>query len=549
MGVPRQNNTERSPAQQINTTAITPTPFHYRFIEQTLREARGSSTDMVTDEELVPAPVSTGKMTRSTSNLARSASRPVTPSKSLGQTTTTVPQKKVAQHVLGTKMPVVVLPPSHMPKAPAVRVPLAEECPPQGEGLITPEAGEVPQVLSPEAPKAPEGFRDNSGSTNHTLVTAGLGALARTETSVPINVNDDIISVSDVDDDQITPTDPRKDRGSMAYEKYHHVSTRGHEVTVYTMVAIYPLEHSTEAEMIAVPNRKREDPLYSSAYYCDGVKRRTGMVFPIDASDISAVMVIYEGLEEFNKLRGLALQKLVLQSHMVRITGRFEYGSGEMQFGRVNYQQAPFSPSTGRVEKMQISHLVLRMTRPEDSVQCCLNMSLLSFNDLTMHVISTVVSTVPTGADLLRHPQITRVVRLVVPALQDYLDWHAQCVQWANVEPNNAVSSRATSSSSSPPLLPVPDRAAKKPEKPEAIRRPDSANHSQGAGLPPVVERTTMSAEIHANPNPPPDYQATPASPDHEPCADGPPVTVAYRRDPRVGSPRGVYSPMGTPTL
>lgn len=579
MGVPRQ--TTQSTATS-NNAAIKHSHFHCRFIEQTLREARGTHVGMMTGDEHDMAPTSEGAAAYSVTKATRSSMRLATPCKtalvvsaavpveSVNMVSTATPQTNTPMTTEVQRVPVAAATTGCTPRTPAARKMHVDEHPlPEGEVMHT----NVPGPLHSQRVEVPEGPGDVDTHHESQSGPGDMNEPPHKGLSTPIVISDDEATPNEADSVQDALQDSRKDEGAIGHEKYHRITNRGHGATVYTMVGVYPLEEPPEAEIIVVPSLERQAPLYSSAYFSDGVKRQAGMIFPVANTDRSPVMVLYETLEEFNKLRGLATHQLVLQTEQVKIEGDFECGSGAMPYGHVDYQQAPFITSTGKVEKMRILHLVLRMSRPEDSVQCCLNMSLLSFNDLSMHMVSTVVSTAPTGADLLRHPNITRSARLVIPALLDYQDWHAQCVQWANSTPTPTAPTQTISPSPLPHTLSVTHSTVGGQERSWANGQSPGAAQKQGAAIVTAATHTITSAEMHAahnnrpgaqltptsperepNINRPPNVEQdkypgvllTPTSPEHEPIVDGPSVATINRRDPRIGFTRGVYPPMGT---
>lgn len=453
---------------------------------------------------------------------------------------------------MGTKIPLVVLPRSlalnSVPRTPAAKKMHVDGWEPQEQQLAPPEADNATKGPSIQA-----ATDLSKGVTSEPLVPpAGVGPAKDIKGTGEVCIIEDEPSVDEAESSKEIAADPQKDRVSLAYERCHNVSNRGYEAVIYTMVAVYPTARSTEVGLIIVPKLDREDPVYSSAYYSNGVEQRAGMIFPLNIDGPGLVMIKYKTLEEFNQLRGLAARQVVLQVDAVKIQGEFEYDGEVMRYGIVNYQRSPFNVSVGKIEGMQLLHPVLCMSRPQDAVQCCLNLTLLTFSDLTMHTLSVVVSTVPTGTDLLRNPHTPQAIRLTIPALQSYQDWHAQCMQWANVEPEYMVPRQFKPQSPLQPLQPLASHAA------ELIRQegrhygevPGQSSASQA-----VVEHQTVAAELHPESSQAVEQQLTPASPEreshpeaheHEPKVHKASEVLSGCRDPRVGSVRGVYSPVGS---
>lgn len=519
---------------------------------------------MVTDDELLQGPTGKGAVVHNATKVMHTSMRPSTPLRTTGLSTphnsvrqlvlTTPQQKGPAQPLMGSKIPMVVLHRGHVPRTPAAKKVHADGWSNQGKESIShaveskpARSADVPEVQSAVSPDEPP------------IVQANKAPNTIKEPTVIDLVSEEDPPMVDMETDRAAWVDPRKDGDSSAWEKSHSVSNRGYEAEIYTLVAIHPMAQTTEVDLIIVPKLDREDPVYNSIHCSDGVVQRTGMVFPINIDGHGLVMITYTSLEEFNRLRGLASRQLVLQPDMVTIQGEFEYGDGVMRYGVVDYKQTPFSTSVGRIEGMQILPLVLHMTRPEDAVQCCINLSLLTFSDLSMHIISAAVSTVPTGTDLLRYPHTTRAVRLTIPALQNYQNWHAQCMQWANVAPEHAslrpIGPRSPSPSNVPPMRRMPGGQESSGAGGQVHSVAPSPNTRQpvNVGCPAAV-----TVEPYSGPTGAQGQVLTPASPEHDSNADVPQQesivdkateVSAGCRDPRVGSSRGVYSPLGDFTV
>lgn len=541
--------------------------FH-RLSDKTFRRVRSASTSMVTDDELLQAPTGKGAVVHNATKVMHTSMRPSTPLRATGSSAqhssahqlvlNTPQQKGPAQPIMGSKIPMVVSQRGHMPKTPAAKKVHADGWSNQGKESTLPTAKsntttrsvDVPEAQSAVSPGEPLIMPANNAPNK----ASNMASNTTKEPTVIDLISEDDPPMVELGPDRATWVDPRKDGDSSAWEKSHSVSNRGYEAEIYTLLAIHPMAQTTEVDLIIVPKLDREDPVYNSVHCSDGVVQRTGMVFPINIDGHGLVMITYTSLEEFNQLRGLASRQFVLQPDMVTIQGEFEYGHGVMRHGIVDYKKSPFSTSVGRIEGMQILPLVLHMTRPEDAVQCCINLTLLTFSDLSMHIISASVSTVPTGTDLLRYPHTTRTVRLMIPALQNYQTWHAQCMQWANVAPEHAslrpIGPRSPSPSNVPPMRRMPggqENTGAGGQVQGVVPR-SNIGPQANVGCPTAIIMGTYSSPTGAQ-----GQALTPASPEHESNADAPQQesiedkaheVSAGCRDPRVGSSRGVYSPL-----
>lgn len=329
----------------------------------------------------------------------------------------------------------------------------------------------------------------------------------------------------------------------LSYARAYAIHREDDDALVHVKVAMDKVEKPKDFKLTIVPLLDQEDPSYSSVCIhtnTDTAVPLTGMVFPVGDGESELLIVMYNNLDEFLRLRSLAFRQTVLSREMVTVMGKISYGEETLPYGAVQFSQALFAETSATPEMIRLLPVVLRVTPNEHSLQCCINMTLLLFPDATMHLVTAVLSTVPAGIDIMRHPSLSSCSIVIVQALADYQSWHAHCPHGPNDEQDES------SSPLSPPIqekgsLMISSLSSQKQPSTDVSDTGDTKG--LGLGLQPVSGSAMCSVRKDENicPFQPRAHQNVGKNVTSTP---GSPRVSVSPYDPRLTSVRGVYSPL-----
>lgn len=222
--------------------------------------------------------------------------------------------------------------------------------------------------------------------------------------------------------------------------KPYTFTNQGIEVTVYLELTLPNAKEPDSFSLSILPMLEHDDVMYNSVHHYPFGERLNGVVFAslvLEGDQPEEIMVLYDTLEEFIILRRLAAHQTALTPENITIQGRIPYGTGALPYGRVDYAQAPYSTVSNILEPIILLPLVADLTSPGQDPQCCLSLSILTFQDFTMHVADAVLASTARDVDPLSNPGKTKTTTISVSAVADYRSWHAQCLQMGKLTSPN----------------------------------------------------------------------------------------------------------------